>query len=132
MSKQTQTKGLALINFTQAWRLKALGFNLPCRYFYDEQGKLYRDPDSGGDDLHCNGVVGEYSAPEVELAVQYVRDVLRLDCYVQINRCDNSRAKWYGVLSFANNDGIGEKKTDIYDEFPQALSALLDEALAGL
>jgi len=132
MTKQKQTKELALVNFTQSWRLKALGFNLPCRYYYNEQGELYSDPDSGAGNMHCNTTVGEYSAPEVELAVLYIRDILGLDCYVQISCWDNSRAKWYGVLPFADEGGIADKKTDTYDKFSQASSAMLDKALASM
>jgi len=133
MAKQAeQTKKLALANYTQSWRLKALGFNFPCWYYYDETGALHFDFNSHSEPSHINDVVGEYSAPEIELALQYIREEHDIDCFVQISTWNNSVALWYGVLPFADEGGIGDKKTDIYDKFPQASSAMLDVALSAL
>jgi len=123
---------LALANYTQSWRLRAVGFDWPCRYYYEEGGKLILDPNSTEGNSHINGLDGEYSAPEIELALQYIREKHGIDCFVQISTWNNSVALWHGVLPFADESGIGDKKTDIYDKFPQASSAMLDVALSAL
>jgi len=130
--KTKPTNQLALVNYTQSWRLKALGFNLPCHHFYDEKKKLHYDFDSVNVALHCNEFVGEYSAPPVELVIQWIRDEKKMDCYVQIADCwRNNRARWVGVLLFADG-GFSDMKTEVFETFPEASSAMLDKALSAM
>jgi hypothetical protein len=127
MNTNQNTDQLALVDFNQAWRLKAAGFKAPCYHYYDEQQVEIFEPY----DLHENDAKGEYSAPTVEQALQFLRNRKEQLCYVQ-QQCGNGiKTNYTGIISFPNSGG-GDLKTKKFDRYADASKALVNLGLSDI
>jgi hypothetical protein len=118
------TKQLQLVNFEQAKRLKALGFDWETQEYYHPNGEIL--------DLLFYSKNGGIKAPTVALVLKWIRDEKGYDCMVHRSYADNT--KYLGeVYKFDANDverayiqSVRIKQQNTYEA---AESALLDELL---
>lgn len=106
-----------IVTFEQAKKLKELGFNNEVRFFYKEDGTL--DFDIITDNY--NELEGIYSAHSVSDALQWIRDNKQICCGININRYKYEH-------KYMGENGI-EHYSQLYDTYPEAETALLDELL---
>lgn len=114
---------LQLVNFEQAKRLKAAGFDWPLHYTYlDYDAGDYKRgaPTFRTIRENFNYYSGHISAPTVALALKWLRDVEGIMNAIAVNR------HYYGRYKTA--DGA-MRFTDNINTYEAAESALLDEIL---
>jgi len=138
MMRQTGRKSevgegqIPLVNYGLAQRLKKLGFNVPCWWWYyknsginDNVGELFDDrccADHNGDGFDACG--GEkVSAPTVALVLKWLRDVKGCLCGVcySATKKDVKRNWFYSVVN--NGD---EKWAEGFSSYEEAESALTE------
>lgn len=106
---------LPLVTYKQAKRLKAVGFNWPCRSYYNANSRAGKYDYPYNDNINENGC----SAPTIALALKWMRDVKHITGYMSM--CGRGNKKW------CNN--TKDSSSQDYNTYEQAESALLDELL---
>ena len=114
---------LKIVTFEQARRMKALGFDWPCRESYENGELLSEDPL----EWNYNAYEGVYSAPTVALALKWFRDVKNVQNGIQY--VDTGMKLFYYGQHQSNGLGFFDKETAKFDTHEAAESALLDALL---
>ena len=113
---------LALCTFEQSERLKKAGFDWECHWYYrdnlPDKNTLLQCVNNITQDF--NAAVHKISAPTVELALQFMREVKGIICCVTF-----SPFGWH--YEYDNGEFITQSVE--YKNYPAAASALLDELL---
>jgi hypothetical protein len=131
-----KTKQLQRVNFEQAKRLDAIGFDYPVLDWYFRDGTFHKQETVKGykewKGWHCwNATKGiRFSAPTVALALKWLRDEKGIYTQIFFEQTD---AGWYYasalILDDINEETVECKAQKSWDA---AESALLDELLTVL
>jgi len=124
-------KELQRVNFEQAQRLKAAGFEWECDYYYsyDEDYPEIHDefPQRGNELFNYSHYQATHSAPTVALALKWMRDEKRL--YFDIQH--SAEIEKFSYYNFTLFEEFWTTSND-YKTYEVAESALLDELLTIL
>ena len=116
-------KELQKVNYEQARRLRAAGFDWKCDYYYPANSGeivIFRNiVNDSGDDRY-------FTAPTVALVLKWMRDVKGIVNIVGYHD------GWYGAFQTGTHYFTEWHETDRYGAYEAAESALLDELLSLL
>lgn len=124
-------KQLQLVTFEQAKKLKAAGFDSPCKCAHSNDGELYAVGKC--DTLNIYGrensaMPNAYSAPTVALALKWLRDVKVINSEAYVCRLANGMFGGY-VHGWDDVLGCHRKIDGDFETYEAAESALLDSIL---
>jgi hypothetical protein len=129
------TEQLQLVTFERAKRLKELGFDWLCDFYYAEKGKylIERPCNNSAAGMNCKEAP-YFAVPTVALTLKWIRDEKKIICFTSAWYTPRGRDKkykwmWQGRIIIINKH---PEETNFYDSYESAESALLDKLLTIL
>ena len=119
-----ETRELQLVTFEQAKRLRELGFDYGAYHWYRTTSQLHQSVLKN----HNSDINFCYSAPSIALALKWFRDEKKMYIDGGFYVPDKKYRFFYGE----QKNILTEKRTDVFDTYEQAKSALLDDLLTIL
>jgi hypothetical protein len=112
------------VNINQAQKLRLKGFDAPVRIYYALPPTTQFARCVGGGHSNHNGIENRISAPSQNEAVDWLRQIHQVHCYVI-----SVSGHWLPVVhDIGSNSNRATPNFETYASYPDALSAAIEEA----